>query len=259
MARGRDGYFLYNVNDQYVGKSIERYGEFSWFESHLFEQICRPGGIVVEVGANIGAHTVGLARKVGPTGSVYAFEPQRLPFQTLCANVSLNSLANVECHWAALGERAGAIRVPEADPNANANFGGVSLAGGAPGRQVPCMTLDSLIALPRLDLVKIDVEGMEADVIRGGRAAIGKFKPFLYVENDRVDLSEALMRLIDSLGYRMYWHMPALFNPANFYAESDNIFSNIASFNLLCVHRDTGTELQGFDEVSDFSVHPLKT
>lgn len=110
LAAGRDGYLLYNRNDKYIGRSIEKYGEFNGLEMQLFKQICTRDSIVVEVGANIGAHTIGLARLVGPQGRVLAFEPQRLVFQTLCANVALNSLENVDCHWAAVGSQEGFSR-----------------------------------------------------------------------------------------------------------------------------------------------------
>jgi FkbM family methyltransferase len=258
LAAGRDGYFLYNRNDQYIGRSIERYGEFSALEMKLFAQICVPGGVVIEVGANIGAHTVGLARLVGPQGRVLAFEPQRLPFQTLCANIALNSLENVDCFWAALGSQDGFISVPDLNPRKEYNFGGVTLLGPQGGRRVTCLTLDEYVTLPKVDLVKIDVEGMEAEVLHGGTELLKRFKPILYVENDRLEKSEALTRLIASLDYRMYWHLPPLFNPDNFFANPDNSYPNVVSVNMLCVHRESRMQTAGFEEVVDFSLHPLR-
>src|SRR5580658_2411383 len=167
LAAGRDGYFLYNRNDYYIGRSIEQYGEYNALEMKLFRQFCTAGHVVIEVGANIGAHTVGLARLVGQQGRVLAFEPQRLPFQTLCANVALNSLENVDCFWAAVSSQDGFIDVPDLNPRKNFNFGAVTLVDAQSGRWVPCHTLDHHITLPRVDLIKIDVEGMEADVLRG--------------------------------------------------------------------------------------------
>jgi FkbM family methyltransferase len=256
LAAGRDGYFLYNRNDQYIGRSIELYGEFSALEMKLFGQICTPGSVVIEVGANIGAHTVGLARLVGPQGRVLAFEPQRLSFQTLCANVALNSLDNVDCFWAALSSQEGFINVPDLNPRVENNFGGLALLGRESGRRVPCLTLDQYVTLPKVDLVKIDVEGMEADVLRGGEGLLKRFKPVLYVENDRLEKSEALTRLIASFGYRMYWHLPPLFNPDNFFANRENSYPNVVSVNMLCMHRDSHIRTTGFDEVIDFSFHP---
>jgi hypothetical protein len=78
------------------------------------------------------------------------------------------------------------------------------------------------------------------------------------VENDRLENSEALITLIDSLGYRMYWHLPQLFNPDNFYAETDNIYRDIVSVNMICIHRDVKVEINGATEITDFSYHPMR-
>ena len=66
------------------------------------------------------------------------------------------------------------------------------------------------------------------------------------------------MRLIDSAGYRLYWHTPALFDPDNPYQESENLFPSVASFNMVCVHRDAHTEIAGCAAATDFSFHPLR-
>jgi FkbM family methyltransferase len=212
----------------------------------------------MEVGANIGAHTVGLARLVGSHGRVLAFEPQRLVFQTLCANVALNSLENVDCFWAAVGSQDGVVTVPDLNPRQEYNFGGVTLLGVQAGEQVPCLTLDRFIALPRVNVIKIDVEGMEADVLHGSEQVLRKFKPILYVENDRLEKSEALMRLIAGFGYRMYWHLPPMFNPNNFFSSSENSYGDIVSANLLCLHRDSDIRVSDFQEIVDFSFHPCR-
>ena len=86
---------LYNEHDIYIGRSLDLYGEFSEGECDVFRQLIQPGWTVLELGANIGSHTVFLAKRVGPSGRVIAFEPQRIVFQTLCANIALNNLLNV--------------------------------------------------------------------------------------------------------------------------------------------------------------------
>ena len=258
LAAAKDGYLLYNRNDEYVGRSVQKYGEFSVHEMDLFKQVCGAGSVVIEAGANIGAHTVGLARLVGSQGRVLAFEPQRLVYQTLCANVALNSLTNVDCYWAALGSQEGLVTVPEVDPNQYSNFGGLSLLGVQKGMPIPCFTLDRFVALPRVTLIKVDVEGMETEVLRGSEQILRKFKPLLYVENDRLEQSEALIRLIAGLGYRLFWHLPSLFNPNNFYGDDEDLYPGIVSINMLCVHRDAEVHIEGLQEVDDPSFHPLR-
>src|SRR3954463_13800131 len=100
LAEVAGGYCLYNVHDLYIGRSIAVYGEYAGLETGLLAGLCGAGDVVIDVGGNIGTHSVALARKVGRTGRVLAFEPQRLVFQTLCANVALNSLENIDCYWA---------------------------------------------------------------------------------------------------------------------------------------------------------------
>ena len=60
LIKARHGTILYNKNDIYIGKSIEKYGEFSYLEAKIFEQICKAGDVVIEVGANIGAHILSI-------------------------------------------------------------------------------------------------------------------------------------------------------------------------------------------------------
>src|SRR5918993_5744771 len=108
----RHGRMMYNVNDQYIGRSLDLYGEYSEGEVDLFRQILRQGDLALDVGANIGVHTVPMARLVGERGSVLAIEPQRLAYQTLCGNVALNGLLNVWCHNVAVGDTRGSLVVP---------------------------------------------------------------------------------------------------------------------------------------------------
>ena len=246
----RHGPLLFLRGDQYVGRSLELYGEFSELEAQLFEQIVGVGDTVVEVGANIGAHTVHLARLVGPHGVVHAYEPQRVIFQVLCANVALNALFNVHTHHAGVGSATGQLQVPPLDYAGVGNFGGLSLTAAAVGETVPVVSLDAM-PLPALELLKIDVEGMEHEVLSGARQTIAQHRPVLYVENDREEKSPALIRLIASLGYAMYWHLPRLYNPDNFAGNPQNVFGSIVSANLLCIPQESSPIMNGFKQVAD--------
>lgn len=257
LVHGRNGYYVYNRNDIYIGQSLAYYGEFSHLEMQQLRQLCQAGDVVIEVGANIGSHTLGLAQQVGPQGRVLAFEPQRLVFQTLCANMAVNSLAHVDCYWAAMGSEPGFVTVPEQDPTQPDNFGGVSLLDGLPGRQVPCMMLDDFTGAPHVELVKIDVEGMELDVLAGGEALLAKFAPHLYIENDRPETARPLMHWLDAHGYRLYWHFPPLFNPDNHFGRSDNLFGHIVSANMVCIHRSRQADVGHLTPITDFSFHPI--
>jgi FkbM family methyltransferase len=244
----RGGPLMFNRNDLYIGASLAKYGEFSWFEQELFGEWIEPGSVVVEAGANIGVHTVCLSRLAGAQGAVLAFEPQRLVFQLLCGNVALNQCANVAAYPEALGARNDVLLVPSLDPGSSNNFGGLALGAFAEGERVPLRSLDSL-ALPACHFVKVDVEGMEAEVVRGAAQTLARHRSVLYVENDRADRSQDLVALIADMGYRLYWHRPPLFNPANFAGDPENIFPGVVSANMLCVPAENGREPSGLRRV----------
>ena len=233
LRQCRHGPMLFNRRDMYIGRSLDAYGEYSEAEIIVMRQLLWPGAVVVEAGANIGALTVPLARIVGAQGHVIAFEPQRLQFQILCANLALNGLYNVFAHQQGLGRAPGEARVPVILPDQDVNFGGVSLEANQ-GEPVQIVTIDSL-KLKGLSLLKADVEGMEHAVLEGGRETIARLRPALYVECDRRDRAPALIAYILSFNYRAFWHSPVYFNPDNFAGNSQNVFGNTASANLLAL------------------------
>jgi len=235
--------------DRYVGRSLELYGEFSPAESRFFEQLVRPGQTIVEVGANIGAHTVALARRCAP-GLLYAFEPQQRLFQLLCANLALNGVGNVRAYPEACGAREGQVRLPDFDYGSAGNFGGVSVVedDASPGVPVRLITLDSL-ALPACHILKVDVEGYEAQVLRGARETILRLRPLLYVENDRPEKQQEVISLIHELGYVQYWHTPPLFDPGNFKGESHNEFPGIVSLNLFATPSERDDRIGGAEPI----------
>lgn len=246
------GRLIYNTNDVYIGRSVAEYHEYSDREVVVFNQLLQRGQVVVEAGANIGTHTLFFAQKVGATGRVLAFEPQRLLFQTLCGNMALNSVTSAHCWNMAVGAEVGEAAIPCPDPTSSGNFGGISLKeasqAGSDTELVPVITIDSL-QLPSCHLIKVDVEGMEEDVLRGAAETIARCRPFLYVECDRPEKQDSLLQLIDSYGYAMHWHTPPLFNPENLAGNPENIFGEIVSRNLFCLDRSIDCQLTGFTPV----------
>jgi FkbM family methyltransferase len=245
----RSGPIIYNKHDIYVGGSLQKYGEFSEGEQELFRRIVHPASVVVEVGANIGAHTVELSRLVGVDGEVYAFEPQRIVFQALCANLALNQCANVFAKQAALGAENGVILVPALNPAVRSNFGGVSLMNISGGEPVDLLTLDEL-DLPACHVLKVDVEGMEVEVLSGAQRTLDQYRPIMYLENDRDERSQELLGVTMDLGYTVYWHLPRLYNPANFYGIAEDIFPNIVSVNILCIPNEANPDIPGLRRVT---------
>lgn len=262
LVRGRHGVFLANRYDFYLGYALLRYGECCEFEEQFLSSLIQPGDVVVEVGSNIGVHTIPLAQRVGNLGKVVAVEAQPAIFHYLCANVALNGLFNVITHGCGCGATYDTMTIPPIDYSAHQmqNFGGVTLgkqdAGGVMVKIVP---LDDLIFdLPKVDLLKLDVEGMEGDVILGAIKTIQKFRPRMYLENDRLEKSQALIEQIMALDYRLWWHTPRLFNENNFFGVKENDFGDVASFNMLCLPSENQTQVVGTMEITDTSYHPLR-
>lgn len=243
LKQCRYGKMLFNVNDQVIGRSLEVYGEYSEFEMEMLGRFLRRGDTAVDLGANIGAHALFFARQVGPSGQVIAFEPQRIIFQTLCANLALNSLTHVWALPVGASDREGMARLPPMDYSRPDNFGAVSLDGSEEGEAVRLRTVDSL-ELPACALLKLDVEGMESKALEGARSTIERCRPLLYVENHNSHNAEQLVAQIQSYGYRVYWHLPALFNPGNFGKEPRDMFPQWFSVNILCVHEDSKEALE---------------
>jgi FkbM family methyltransferase len=261
VVKGRHGYIVFNKNDTYVGRSIEKYGEYSEAEVELFKQICSQGDIVVEVGANIGTHTLPLSQIVGEKGRVYAFEPQRIVFQTLCANLSINSIQNVECYQMGLSSENGFALIPDVNYNTKNNLGDVRLKEmdyKLSAYKVPTAKLDDFLKLSRLNFLKIDVQGMEYQVIRGAKRLIKKYQSVMYVENDDPKKSKELIEFIWSLDYKIFWHCPFFFNDQNYAGDSENIYPNMVSLNMFCISKSREIEITGLEEIVDSEFHPVK-
>ena len=258
LINARHGRFLANPNDMYLGRSMIKYGEFSEIEWHLLDQLVKPGAVVVEAGANMGAFTVPLAKNAGRQGMVFAFEPQITVFQQMCANIALNDLVNVQTFNAGCGAEEGWMPIIRPDPSRELNYGGLSLdkLKGGSMVKVRIEKLDNTIDPPRLNLIKADVEGMEVQVLQGARELIQKFRPMLYLEAHDPEDAPELIRLLQELEYDMWWHLPLMYNPENHSGDSENLFGRISSKNMLCAPAERKMTVNGSRKVADEHDHP---
>ncbi len=195
----------HNVYESEVGRFLYNSHEFAtpwgngqrtgWLtELKFLEQFAR--GIVVDVGANIGTHSVVYSKTAE---HVYAFEPQQLVYYSLCANLFLNNVSNVTPFHLALGPRAGRVQVTALDPTQEQ-----ACAGGRVGMgdgEVSMIPLDTL-ELPRCHFIKIDVEGYETEVIRGMSSTLQRCRPIVFVEVHALELEEEVEGLMIQQGYR---------------------------------------------------------
>jgi FkbM family methyltransferase len=233
----RHGLMLFLAADQIIGRALELYGEFSESENRVMMPFVRPGDVVIDVGANVGTVTLPLSRRVGDKGRVYAFEPQRIIFQHLCANVVLNGLLNVDVRCAAVGASSGMASIPALNPTAPENFGGVRVSTETTGESVPLVRLDDL-GLAACSLIKLDVEGMESEVLRGAAQTVLRHRPVIYLEAEsRANTRTCLFWLLER-SYRLYWHFAPFFEPTNFHGRKENAFANSGDINALAIPKE---------------------
>ena len=174
------------------------------------------GVIAIDCGANIGVHTLEWARFMYGWGDVLAFEAQERIFYALAGNLTLNNCFNARAIWAAVGAANGVLRVPVPDYFTPSSFGSLELRqsehtefigqqidySDATTQPVQMLAIDSL-GLPRLDLVKIDIEGMEMEALAGARDSIARHKPILLIEKIKAN-EEDLRRFVGELGYKVF-------------------------------------------------------
>ncbi len=186
------------------------------------------GVVAIDGGANIGVHTIEWARHMHGWGRVLGFEAQEVVFYALAGNLALNNCLNARVKLAALGERCGELRVPQPDYLSHASFGSLELRprqqgefigqsvsyDAEHGAAVPMVSIDSL-GLPRVDLIKLDIEGMELDALAGARDTLRRCRPMLSIEVLKTD-AKRVEQFLDEFGYR----------------------SVPAGLNLIAVHRD---------------------
>lgn len=179
-------------------------------------ELVRPGSVVYDVGANVGYTTLLLARAVGPRGKVIAFEPLETNVSRLMRAIALNRLeANVEVVAAAVAERGGRASF---ERHASGSMGRLA-PGAGPGEAaeapliVEVVALDGLAdtrGLPPPALVKIDVEGSEAAVLRGMSRLLREARPILLIEIHGRDEAEATYAELERAGYRAWSMRPVL-------------------------------------------------
>lgn len=260
LIQARHGLFLANPGDLYIGRALLKYGEYSELEWQLLEPLMFSGKDAIEVGANIGAHTVPMARKLAHMGQrLLAVEPQPVIFQNMCANIALNALFNVQAENAACSDVSGWLTFQALDPRHENNFGGVRMQiDGSGNQRVRAVKLDDLVAADfNAGLIKIDVEGFEQKVLEGATKTITRCRPFIYLENDRVESSSSLIEYLWAADYALWWHLPRAFNPNNFAQNSINIYGDVVSFNMLAAPKELSLNLS-LPAVESADQHPLK-
>lgn len=201
-----------------IDSAIYYEGCFEPDTTHAITRLCGPGMTVLDVGANIGAHTLRFARLVGPEGRVIAFEPMASAFSRLRRNVGLNAFHNITLEKLALSNTTRSDQ--EVALACSWPLSGVDDSllhpihrGRAMRDTVDFVTLDDYVRtkdVDRVDLIKLDVDGHEYKVVRGAAETLRRHRPLLIMELGVYSLAEAgddiadLVSVLSHLGYHFY-------------------------------------------------------
>ena len=197
-----------------------------FFEDELpfVRSLLQAGQKVVDIGANYGVYTLTMAQKVGPDGHVWAFEPASRTAQFLAQGIAANAFGHVTLEQKALSSSPGSAQLSlQHDPELNSIIHGQSPAGES--ETVALVTLDECMDRYRwtdIELIKIDAEGEENNIVKGGRRFFANLAPLVQYElkKDATNVNFALIREFAALGYDSYRLVPGLNLLIPFDAES---------------------------------------
>jgi FkbM family methyltransferase len=183
-----------------------------------------PGDVVIEVGANVGIQTLHLARRVHPSGHVYAFEPTQFALAKLTTNLTLNpqlaQCITVKPHLVT----DHALDVPRLTIKSSYSMEPGVRFDGEEVDPRSAVSLDSFVDgenLARLDLLKIDVDGYDFKVLQGAERSIRRFKPTIYIELDEHMLNR------QGASVRDIHHFLSEHGYAGRFAGSDEVVSDV--------------------------------
>ncbi len=235
----KHGKFSYFANDTIIGKSLDLYGEYCEQEFTVMEHIIKPTDYILDIGANIGLHTVWFAKHAFQ-GHVSSFEPNEFNRELLIMNLRHNLTANVEVYTNVIGNGISSCFISSYSPHVPGNYGEctVLINKQGPAQAAQMVTIDALKPI-KCDFMKIDVEGYEMEVLKGAEATIDKFKPSMLIE---VNASKEHIKFLwDNLIKRNYllWWLPVRnYNPNNYRGNKSNVFLNSGVINIIACHKE---------------------
>lgn len=189
-----------------------------WFEDEIkfLRRLVQAGDIVVDIGANYGVYALSLARKVGPSGQLWAFEPASETAQLLTASAGTNGTSWLHVVQQAVSDREGMawLQTPgQSELNTLTTADGDGSSRG-PGESVAVTTLDHCLerfGWTAVDLLKIDAEGAEESILRGGARFFQELSPLvMYEVKAGTELHLELVQRFAELGYQSFHLIPGL-------------------------------------------------
>jgi len=177
----------------------------------LIKSIVKKGDTVLDIGANIGYYTLLLAKLVGPTGKVYAFEPDPENFRILKKNVGLNKYKNIVLEQKAVSNKSGKLKLFLSDEN-NGDHRIYNPSGERKEfREISSIKLDNYFKRkPKIAFFKMDIQGVEPDAFEGMKSILNEkdikftteFSPENLYSAGRSPLG--FIKLLNDLGFSLF-------------------------------------------------------
>jgi len=159
--------------------------------------------VFFDLGANIGWYSLLAARIVGASGKVFSFEPDPEVAARLRRNIERNGFANISVVQMGVWSQSAEVNFIRADSSSpDAGTGRFASVDGGTGCPIACVALDDFILKgPPPDAIKCDVEGAEAEVLRGAEKLLRKHRPWILCETHSEANDRDVRALLASLGY----------------------------------------------------------
>jgi|LGVF01.1.fsa_nt_gb FkbM family methyltransferase len=181
VVKRNDIYYELDTTDA-IDRVIYYNGVYEGLITHFMHCIVRPSFYFFDIGANVGYYAMLISRLTGRSAAVYAFEPCPDEFKKLQRNLSLNDFRSVRTYQIALSDTTGNIGLTK---KKKGGLTRLSSSSEEAFHDVSCTTLDDFILynqIPRLNLLKVDIEGSEVNFLRGALQSISQFRPIIIIE-----------------------------------------------------------------------------
>lgn len=208
-----NGNMYIHSDDPTIGRSLKHYGEYCQPEVDLIIQHTNANSFVLDIGANIGTHAIPVSKHVR---RVVAFEPDAHNFDLLTKNCAETGCKNISCNKIALGSDT-------YQASTTFDYGKTVLTSG---KDITVTALDNIKGFPSVDFIKIDVEGMEPNVLEGASGTITYYKPHLLIEMQDERNYQTVFDFLTKHQYNVYWYPVATYNPRNQNGNTKDIFGS---------------------------------
>ena len=233
LINARYGPFYIPNGHDLIAQSLRLYGEWAQLEIDVLANFIQEGDVVADIGSFIGSHARAFSEVAGERGKVYAFEANSSIFPILEKNAELARLGNIAAFGIGLGATDREMYVIKED-GANQGANRLDIWARANSQRVGVKPIDSL-DIPVINFLKIDVEGMELEVLMGADEVISRCMPIIFAEANSLESSHGILGWARLKNYFSYGLIGDAFNHRNFNREKKNIFGPAKECGLLLI------------------------